>query len=330
MNELVVAHNDLIDLPLKKFNASEIDILHTICYSVKEKGGNEVVISFDRIKNLSHYQNKNESQLEESIRITNKKLMNLNFEIESADRKKVVQFVLFPTFIVDREERTLTVKVNEPFVYLLNDLSGNYTSFELQQSAELRSTYSKQIYKKLQEFKHTGIWVISLDKFKKYLDIPKSYRITNIDQFVIKPAIEELKDIFAGLKCEKTYKKADSGRGRPKVVGYEWRFTAFTKEKRVNEPTQEGIAEITEYKKTSWYCPKCHRPIYKRQLENENGTYWIYGHSDFKTGGCDFKTFNSEDLLLKHQLESDQPETDEQKHNRKRLADLVSGLFRRG
>ena len=31
-NEIANIHNDLIDLPLRKFNSSEIDILTTLCY----------------------------------------------------------------------------------------------------------------------------------------------------------------------------------------------------------------------------------------------------------------------------------------------------------
>ena len=328
MNEIVVMHNDLTDLPLKRFNASEIDILHTICYEVKNKKTNEVVIDFDKIRQLSHYQGKDEKQLIESIEQTNKKLLQLNFKVGT--ERDFIQFALFPTFRVNADAGELTVKVNEPFAYLLNDLSGNYTAFELQQSAELRSIYTKQIYKKLQEFKYTGIWAVSLPKFKEYLDIPIKYRQTDIDARVIKPAIEELKDIFIGLKCEKTYKKSASGKGRSAVVGYEWRFTAFTKDGNACEPTQEGIAEVTGWEKAHRFCPKCHRPIYKKQLENQNGVYYLYGHTDFKTGLCDFTSYDLADLLQEYQLpKSDEPDTPEQVKAKNFIAEMINKIFKK-
>lgn len=76
-------------------------------------------------------------------------------------------------------------------------------------------------------------------------------------------------------------------------------------EKTVLEATQESIAKITEWGKTNRYCPKCHRLIYKKQLENENGTYYLYGHTDFKTGDCSYTTYDFADLLENYQLPND-------------------------
>lgn len=332
MNEIVQMHNDLVDLPLKNFNRSELDILHTICYEVKNRDLDEVEISFDKIRQLSHYQNKNETQLVQSIKQTNEKLLKLNFQL--GDDRNFVQFVLFPTFIVSSDDQTLTVKVNEPFKYLLNNFGGNYTTFELEQSSKLRSSYSKQIFKKLKEFDDTGIWQVTLEGFREYLDIPKSYRVTNIDQFVINPSLDELQPLFKKLECEKYYEKSASGRGRPSLRGYRWTFTPVKKEKEEEQPKQqterdqEYVAKITDYIKTNRFCPECHRPIYRLELENDHGEYQLYGHADWKTGKCQYRTFDYGDLLQKHQLPED-PLTEEQKKNKSRLADMISSMFGR-
>ena len=326
MNEIVQIHNDLTDLPLKKFNASEIDILHTICYEAKHKETSEVVIEFDKIRKLSHYQGKDEKQLVESIEQTNKKLLQLNFKV-GTDRD-FIQFALFPTFRVNTDKGELTVKVNEPFAYLLNNFGKNYTSFELQQSAELKSSYSKQIYKKLQGFKDTGVWIVPIEDFREYLDVPKSYRPSNIDQFIIKPSLNELSPIFEGLKCEKYYEKG--GRGRPKVKGYKWTFKAEKAEENaepVEPPTQEGVAGVTGWQKAHGFCPKCQRQIYQKRMENENGSWIMYGHPDFKTGDCSFWTNDSADLLQEHQLDVE-PATEEQIENKKKLSSMFKNLFR--
>ena len=52
MNEIANVHNDLIDLPLRKFNASEIDILTALCYKCQQKDTKEIVLGFEQIKKI--------------------------------------------------------------------------------------------------------------------------------------------------------------------------------------------------------------------------------------------------------------------------------------
>lgn len=332
MNEISNQHNDLIDLPLRKFNSSEVDILLALCYKCQEQGTNEVVLPFEQIRKLSHYQNKNMKQFIEAIDNTNKKLIQLNFRIGT--ETKFTRFVLFPTFEIDGEAETLTVQVHEKFSYLLNNLTENYTSLELQESASLRSAYAKAIYKKLRRFKSTGIWRVTLEDFRAYLDIPEIYKSGHIATKIINPSIEELSPYFKGLKCTPYFKKNSSGRGRPSLSGYEFTFKAEVKYEKQQPKllSQEDIAKQTEWHKTSRFCPRCKRPIYSKLQENENGTYTMYGHTDWKTGECSFKTFDYADLLEEYEVVEAETvvelETTEQIENKKRLSNLFSGLFK--
>lgn len=333
MNEIVNQHNDLIDLPLRRFNASEIDILMALCNQCQEKGTTQVVLPLNQIRKLSHFMNKNESQFVDSIRKTNEKLLGLNFTIGT--ERKFVQFVLFPTFEVDQDNGTLTVQVHERFAYLLNNLTENYTALELQESVTLRSAYSKAIYKKLRRFRSTGIWRVSLENFKVYLDIPSSYSNAEITRTVINPSIEELKPFFTELKCTPYYDKNHKGRGRRPIAGYE-----FTFDKKIvpEAPAstaadhQERIAASSEWEKTPRFCPKCHRPIYSKPMENENGMYTLYGHLDWKTGPCQYTTTHFEDLLEERQVkeleEKNKPLTAEQEANKSKLSAMLKNMFK--
>lgn len=324
MNEIAKQHNDLIDLPLRRFNASEIDILNVICHRCQDEGTKEVVLPLDKIRQMSHYQNKNENQFIDAIKSTNQKLLQLNFTI--GDERKFVQFALFPTFEVDLNKGTLTVQVHENFAFLLNELSGNYTSIELQESAQLKSAYAKAIYKKLRKYRDTGIWRVTVEDFRKYLDIPDSYRSGHIVTKILTPSIAELKPFFKGLSYETEFRKK-AGRGRPAVSGYVFTFKPQPHREKP-QITQESIAKQTGWQKTQFYCPRCHRPVFRKMLENENETYPLYGHTDFKTGGCDFTTFDSADLLRKEHLPT--PElTEKQKENRAKLAGIIGGLFKK-
>ena len=125
-NEIANIHNDLIDLPLRKFNSSEIDILTTLCYKCQNEKTNRVILNLDDIKQLSHYKSVDNSRFLAEVENTNKKLMSLNFTIRHS-AKSFTQFVLFPTFRVDGEKGELEIKVNEEFAYLLNSLSNSFT-----------------------------------------------------------------------------------------------------------------------------------------------------------------------------------------------------------
>ena len=145
---------------------------------------------------------------------------------------------------------------------------------------------------------------------------------------MINPAIDELKKLFTGLEVHKKYEQRKN-KGRPKLEGYWFSFKAEQKEKtQAVQPTQESIAKVTSWEKTNRYCPRCQRAIYKKQLENENGTYYLYGHTDFKTGDCAYTTYDFADLIEKHQLTNDEPLTKEQQDNKRKFSDMIANLFK--
>jgi plasmid replication initiation protein len=330
MNEIANVHNDLIDLPLRKFNASEIDILTAICYKCNEKQTNKVVLPLDEIKKLADYRNKNNEMFLDDLKKTNSKLMALNFTIGTT--REFTQFVLFPTFEVSDSKGTLTVQVHEKFAYLLNNLKNCYTSLELQESSSLKSSYSKGIYKKLREFRNSDnpFWKVKIDDFKEYLDVPKNYTQSDIDKRVLTPALNELSPYFEGLAVEKYSNKKKGQRGRPKIDGFIFSYKAEPKKERIKEPTQESIAKVTDWEKTPRFCPNCHRSIYKKQLKNENGVYYLYGHTDFKTGECDFTTNDYSVLLERYQIEqeSNEPSTKEELKNKDGILKKISNIFK--
>lgn len=266
MNEIANVHNDLIDLPLRKFNSSEIDILTALCYKCQQKDTKEIVLSFEHIKELSYYKGKDSNQFISDLKSTNEKLMALNFTLVNEEKTEITQFVLFPTFTINLDDELLTVQVHEKFAYLLNNLHNCYTSLELQESSSLKSSYSKGIYKRLREFRNSDkpFWKVTFDDFKEYLDIPKSYRMTDINKVVINPALKELSPYFEGLTVEKYSNKKKGQRGRPKIDGFIFSYKAEPKKERIKEPTQESIAKVTDWEKTPRFCPNCHRSIYKK------------------------------------------------------------------
>ena len=98
--------------------------------------------------------------------------------------------------------------VNEEFAFLLNDLTSQFTRFELAEFADLKSKYAKEFYRRAKQYRSSGIWKISRDEFCRLLSVPKSTaeQVRDLNKRVLKPIIEECGPLL-GLKIERQYVK---------------------------------------------------------------------------------------------------------------------------
>lgn len=283
MNEIVSTSNVLTDLPLRKFNANELDLLMVMCQRLKNKGTTEISLSFREIRNLAHYKPKDTTQLAEDIRSTNKKLLELNIMLRDDEKPgRTVQFALFKRFITDEKAQLLEVSVNEEFQWILNKLIGapeGYTSFELRQFVELKSSYSKTCYRQLKRYKDTGWWEVDINDFRRLLDIPKSYRMANINQTVLKPIEDELSSIFKHFSITKIPIKK-SGRGRPKIEKI--RFD-FDPEPKWDDGDQEFFKQNRMKKNCNFLCPDCGKPLVEKVINGSNCWCHIDGYKNDAT-----------------------------------------------
>lgn len=237
MSQLAVKyHNDLNQIPFRSFNAVEMDLFFTILASIKEQGCEEIVYTFNKIRELSKYNQSRNTDLVRDLRSMVDKLNSLVYTIET--KSKIILFTLFPTFIIDKENQTLTIEVHKKFEYIMNNLNnGNFTVLQLKEIVSLKSTYSKTIYRLLNQFSENGRLHIAYDDFKKQLDIPESYDNYKIKIRVLEQAKKELKPYFKNL----TYKEIRNGR---KLVRYDFFFKPDSKvkeeeEKRISKENYE-------------------------------------------------------------------------------------------
>ncbi len=69
---------------------------------------------------------------------------------------------------------------------------------------------------RLKQWKSTGKWEVTLDEFKRVLSIPDSYKMSAIDNRILKLAELDLAPFFAGLNIKKLDRNGkESGKGRP-------------------------------------------------------------------------------------------------------------------
>ncbi|WP_147386561.1 replication initiation protein [Fusobacterium periodonticum] len=336
MNEIVKYHNDLSNqIIIKTLNANELNFFMAICSKMRDKETEEIVFTFKNLKELVKWTSNDNKDFIKSLENTNRKLIALNFRFE--DEIEIVQFVLFPTFTINKDMKTLTVAVNKKFAFLLNNLSSNFTRFELENFTILQSKYSKYLYKELMKFKSTGYMIMSIEEFRNKLDIPIKYRMSEINKFVLKPIEQEIPNVLKGFKIDKIKK----GKSIEKI---EFCFTPIKKETLKNEiieveeekvidSVNENINpafQLEKYFKTTFpdvnYTVK-HRKVLENLLKNNSLEYikqylkdqWEYVQNDnnIKNKPAYFsKLILEEKAVLKDYLPADYEEKKAEENNR--------------
>ena len=250
--EIVRYNNDLNNKTyLKNFNALELNFFMAICSKIKEQGTVEVNFTFNELKKKIQYDRettRNTDNFISKLRSTNKKILNSICEIETKDY--IDQFVLFPTFRISKKNGTLTVRINQDYAYLLNDFS-NFTEFGLANFIKLSSKYVKLLYRELMQFKSTGKLYLTMEDFRKKLDIPDSYSFSKIKNRILVPSIQDFSFIFKKFKIVVIYNNEDEieinenteeKRGdKRKVTNINFYFVLGTKEDIIEVPVPKEI-----------------------------------------------------------------------------------------
>ena len=262
MNEVVKYNNNFNNISLRNFNANELDILMAICSRMKEKGEEEITFQFDKLKKLINYSDNTSATFVKDLESTYDKLISIKLKV--GDERRFIKFVLFTRYSVDVDEKTVDIAVNKEFAWVLNELNVTFTAFELKEFISLKSSYAKEFYRRMKQFKSTGKWNISLEDFKRIMDVPVNYRMCDIDVWVLKPIQKELGDKFK-LKVKKIYSK--KSRGRPSVSGFIFTFLREDLEQR-----KERSIENKKIDKDSFISYFLHRKVrmYDRMTEMFN------------------------------------------------------------
>ncbi|MGL4946653.1 MAG: replication initiation protein [Cetobacterium sp.] len=199
---IVRFNNDLNSVTFGKFKEKELDLFFSICFKLKELGTNEVEISFEELKELSQYSNRNKINFINDLESTYNKMLELNIKIRHSELS-FDRFNLFSEYNIFGENKKIKIKVSEKFEYLLNKILGNYTKFDLIDFVRLKSIYSKNIFKLLKQWESVKEYKISIIDFKEYLGVSDKYTTANFNTRVLGPIMQDLPQHFHGLKLEK-------------------------------------------------------------------------------------------------------------------------------
>lgn len=221
--ELSVKYQNKLNLVnLKQFNSKEMDLFFALCARMKNKGLGKICFTFDELKDLSDYRFTGSQRFVKDLDNLYSKMLQLTYREELDELGSFSRFVLFNGFTVDVTNKIVEVSVNPKLEGLLNNLTTEFTRFELSAFTSIRSTYSKTLFRLLMQYRSSGYLVIGIEDFRERLDIPESYQMFNIDQRILKPALKELSAYFNDLKVAKI--KAKKGN---KIAKLEFTFSGL-------------------------------------------------------------------------------------------------------
>lgn len=232
-NEVVKHHNDLNTVIMRKWTAEEMNFFFAIIAKARDKGTSDLVFDKYQLAELANYSIEHNKRFYDTMDSLANNITQLRY-IEKTS-KSIEYMPLFTRFRVDWEEdlsdMQVQVSVSPHFEYILNRLSANFTQYELQEFTAIRSTYAKTAYRLLKQWRTVGRKEFKIDEFKLLLDMPTSYKSSEIDRAVITPILKQLSPYFEDLKVKKIKSKK---RGNP-VLAYE-----FTWKKEVTGTYEQG------------------------------------------------------------------------------------------
>lgn len=231
MSEIVKYHNDMNKVALNGFNEKELNILFSLIVLSRDKGTSELAIPFSELRTLSNDDGKNRDRFINSMINVNSKLIQLFYKIETKD--SITMFTLFNQFHLDLKEDILFVQINKKFAYILNDLVGNFTKFELVDFVKLKSSYSKNMFKLLKQWESKKEKEFTLEELRYLLSVPQSYNNSKFNEKVLKPIREELSKLLPNFYIEKI-------KSKKAVVGYKFSW----KPKYQNINYNDDVVEI--------------------------------------------------------------------------------------
>lgn len=236
-NEVVKYHNDLNTVTMRKWTSEEMNFFFSIIAKVRDEGTQEIEFNTDEIQLIANFDKRNPKRWVDTMTNTADKISQLTYIERTTEKISVM--TLFSRFDIFPKERKVIVQVSPNFDYMVNRISANFTSYELHEFTQIRSTYAKSVYRLLKQWRTIGKKEFDINEFKRLLDTPEYYGPSEIDKNILKPVSRELTQYFKKLKIKKV--KANT-RGTP-VTGYIFTWQPEKTEKWINNKYQKRKTE---------------------------------------------------------------------------------------
>ncbi|MGL2691414.1 replication initiation protein, partial [Helicobacter pylori] len=228
-NTYITYHNNTNKVNLGKLSEREANLLFAIFQKLKDQGNTLIRFEPQDLKRMLNIDISNERLSEVVIKLWDS-IKTADFWKISETETSIIQenYMLFSRCKIElnkpsKDLKYLEIQLNDNYQYLLNNLGmGQYTSFNLLEFQRVRGKYAKTLYRLLKQYKSTGILSVEWSQFRELLDIPKEYKMENIDQKVLTPSIKELHKIYPFEHL--SYKKERRSHDKRKVTHIDFYF----------------------------------------------------------------------------------------------------------
>ncbi|EPW2003957.1 replication initiation protein [Campylobacter coli] len=244
MSEIVKYNNDFNLLPMPELKAIQMDMFMAIISLTKDKKENtpflkkffnpdkrKIIIPQKKFIELCRLNDSKMDYKEIFFAIDDclKKLCNFLISYQK-DERTIYNFVCFEEASIIADEVHITLQSR--FYDMIINKKFGFTAFELAEFAELSGKYTKTLYRLLKQYRTTGKAYFEWEEFCRIMKIPQDYRQSEVDKWILKPAIKELskeRNLFDQIRVpfkNLAYEKEKTaGRGRGgKVSGISFTF----------------------------------------------------------------------------------------------------------
>lgn len=268
MTDIVKYNNEMNTYPVFKLSEVEQDIFMALLSNTTFNDSQTIEVNLYELKEKSNFWRDSITAYEERIDGLLDKICNPKIRIRSGS--KITVFVCFDKLEYDNESHDLKIHVQDDFYQMVKNYKLGFTRFELAEFVNLSGSYAKTLYRLLKQYRTSGSWVVTVEDFKRLLNIPTDYRQCHIDQKVLKPCIKQLSrelDMFdtvrvpfRNLKCEKIKKKGRGVKGRGGTITH-YAFTFDAEKRELIEQSQGELQQPQEVQD---------KPIEQPQTDTEN------------------------------------------------------------
>ncbi|WP_162973921.1 replication initiation protein [Helicobacter pylori] len=263
-NAYTTYHNNANKVNLGKLSEREANLLFAIFQKLKDQGNTLIRFEPQDLKRMIMVKsNLTNRQLLQVLKNLLDNISGANFWIirEHVENGEIYEdhtsYMLFKQFDIRIHKPTQTieyleVQLNDSYHYLLNNLGmgGQYTSFKLLEFQRVRGKYAKTLYRLLKQYKSTGILSVEWDQFRELLDIPKDYKMENIDQKVLTPSLKELHKIYPFEHL--SYKKERKSHDKRKVTHIDFYFEQLPQGETKHQKQKDKQRTQRDIKLVAW------------------------------------------------------------------------------
>lgn len=273
-NTYITYHNNTNKVNLGKLSEREANLLFAIFQRLKDQGNTLIRFEPQDLRKMLGIKISYDN-LTRTARSMWNKIKTADFwevrDIIVNGRECVSEknYMLFQVceIVSDKETREflyMDIQLNTGYHYLLNNLGmgGQYTSFNLLEFQKVRGKYAKTLYRLLKQYKSTGILSVEWSQFRELLDIPKDYTMPNIDKFVLKIALKELKKIYPFEHL--SYKKERKSHDKRKVTHIDFYFEQLPEGETKHQIQKDKQRTQRDIKLIAW---DIHNQIAKRNAK---------------------------------------------------------------